>query len=310
MSSRPSSGIIDGRRPDRTTLLAFSATVLIGGLNFMLVKLSNSELPPLYGAAVRFSAAALVFFGIALVKKMPMPRGRALIGSMVYGLLNFGLGYALLYFALTRLQVGTTSVIMALVPLLTLILAVLNGQEQFTWRGVLGGMLALAGIATLSLRSLGDQAPGLYMFAAFVAACSAAESSVVVKGFPRAHPVTTNGIGMAVASMLLFATSVGFGEPWLLPQARSTWLVLAWLVIVGSVGLFGLFVFVIKRWTASASVYALTLMPVIAVITGSLFADEPITLEIVGGGMLVILGVYIGALSSRKPPVQPAIKAA
>jgi drug/metabolite transporter (DMT)-like permease len=310
MSSQPRSEVGDVDRPDRTTLLAFSAMVLIGGLNFMLVKLSNSELPPLYGAAVRFAAAALVFFGIVLVKKMPMPRGRALMGSMVYGILNFGFGYAFLYFALTRLQVGTTSVIMALVPLLTLILAVLHGQEQFTWRGVLGGLLALAGIATLSLRSLGNEAPALYMIAAFLAACSAAESSVIVKGFPKAHPVTTNGVGMAVASILLLAASMGFREHWVLPQVAGTWLVLAWLVIVGSVGLFGLFVFVIKRWTASASVYALTLMPVIAVIAGSVFADETITLETVGGGLLVMLGVYIGALSSKKAPAQPAIKAA
>ncbi len=296
--------------PDRTTLLAFSAMVLIGGLNFLLVKFSNAELPPFYGAAVRFAAAALVFFGVALVRKLRMPRGRTLVGSLIYGLLNFGVGYAFLYFALTRLQVGTTSVIMALVPLLTLILAVIHGQERFTGRGVLGGVLALAGIALLSLRSLGGGAPALYMLAAFLAACSAAESSVVVKGFPRAHPVTTNGVGMAAASILLFVISVGFGERWVLPQLATTWLVLAWLVTVGSVGLFGLFVFVIKRWTASAAVYALTLMPVVAVITGAVFAGEAITLEIVGGGLLVMLGVYIGALSAKKAPVRPTIKPA
>ena len=296
--------------PDRITLLAFSAMVLIGGLNFLLVKFSNAELPPFYGAAARFTAAALVFFGVALAWQLPMPRGRMLAGSVVYGLLNFGVGYAFLYFALTRLQVGTTSVIMALVPLMTLIFAVIHGQERFTWRGVLGGLLALAGIALLSLRSLGGGAPVLYMLAAFLAACSAAESSVVVKGFPKAHPVTTNGVGMGAASILLFVISVGFGEQWALPQLATTWLALAWLVVVGSVGLFGLFVFVIKRWTASAAVYALTLMPVIAVITGNVFADEAITIEIVGGGLLVMLGVYIGALSAKKAPVQPSIRPA
>jgi drug/metabolite transporter (DMT)-like permease len=284
--------------------------VLIGGLNFLLVKFSNEELAPFYGAAVRFGLAALVFVGIALVRRMPLPRGRALAGAMVYGLLNFGVGYALLYFALTELQVGTTSVIMALVPLLTLVFAVFHGQERFTGRGVLGGLLALAGITMLSLRSLGIDAPALYMLAVFAAACAAAEASVIVKGFPRAHPVTTNAAGMGAASILLFATSIGFGESWVLPQTGRTWLVVAWLVVVGSVGLFGLFVFVIRRWTASASVYALTLMPVIAVIAGSLFAGEAITLDIVAGGLLVMLGVYIGALSAKRAPTGPAVKAA
>ncbi|HEX2178634.1 MAG TPA: EamA family transporter, partial [Actinomycetota bacterium] len=274
MNAQPSMGITEAPRPDRSTLLAFSATVLIGGLNFLLVKFSNEELPPIYGAGVRFGLGGLVFLGIALARKMALPRGRALAGAAVYGLLNFGVGYALVYFALTRLQVGTTSVIMALVPLLTLVFAVFHGQERFTGRGVAGALLALAGITMLSLRSLGADAPALYLLAVFGGACAAAESTVLVKGFPRAHPVTTNAAGMGAASLLLFAISVGFGESWVLPRTGRTWLVVAWLVVVGSVGLFGLVVFVIRRWTASAAVYALTLMPVVAVVAGSLFAGD------------------------------------
>jgi drug/metabolite transporter (DMT)-like permease len=283
--------------------------VLIGGMNFISVKFSNAELPPLFGAAIRFTAAALIFFSIVLIKKLPLPRGRALTGAALYGALNFGVGYAFLYSALTQLQVGTTSVIMALVPLLTLVFAVFHRQERFTWRGVLGGLLALAGISVLSIRSLGGQMPAVFLFAAFLAACSAAEASVVVKGYPRAHPITTNGIGMTVGAALLFLASIGFRENWVLPESGRTWLVLTWLVVAGSVGLFGLFVFVIKRWTATASAYALTLMPVIAVATGSLIANEAITAEIIVGGLLVLLGVYVGALSSRRRPT-PVVKTA
>jgi drug/metabolite transporter (DMT)-like permease len=279
-------------------------------LNFVSVKFSNAELPPLFGAAVRFGAAALLFLAIARARKLPLPTGRALTGSAVYGILNFGVGYAFLYLALTRLQIGITSVIMALVPLLALTFAVLHGQERFTLRGILGGLLALTGIALLFLRSLGGETPPVYLLAVFLAACSAAESSVVVKSFPRSHPVTTNAIGMGVAATLLFAGSFGLNEQWLLPRSPRTWLVLVWLVVVGSVGLFGLFVFVIKRWTASASTYALTLMPVVAVMTGSLFAGERITAKIIGGGALVMLGVYVGALSMKREPVEPAIKTA
>ena len=303
-------GARSGTSPDRTTLLAFATTVVIGGLNFLSVKISNSALPPLFGAGVRFGLAALVFLAIALMRKMPLPRGRALAGSMVYGFLVFGVSYALLYFALTRLQVGTTSVIMALIPLLTLGLAVLHGQEEFTWRGIAGGILALAGITLLSLRSLGGGTPALYMVATLLAAAAGAEGSVIVKSFPRAHPVTTNCVGMAFAAVVLLAASAAFSERWLLPPTAGIWLVLAWLVLVGSVGLFGLFLFVIKRWTASASVYALTLMPVVAVTTGALFAGEAVTPEVLGGAALVLLGVYVGALSGRRRPVQPAIKAA
>jgi drug/metabolite transporter (DMT)-like permease len=53
---------------------------------------------------------------------------------------------------------------------------------------------------------------------------------------------------------------------------------------------------VIRRWTASATAYSLTLMPVVAVTLGALFAGEPVTLEVIVGAGLVVLAVYVGAV--------------
>lgn len=286
--------------PDRTTLVAFAATVMIGGTNFIAVKFSNAELAPLYGAALRFAVAAAIFFVIAWIGKMELPRGAALLGASVYGLLSFGVAYAFLYIALLRISAGTTSVVLASVPLMTLALAVLHRQERWTLRKLAGGLLALAGIAALSYRDVGGELPIISLLAAVAGAFAAAESSVVVKGFPKSHPITTNAVGAAVGAAGLFAASAIFREPWIVPQVARTWAVLAWLSVVGSVGLFGAFVFVIKRWTASASAYSITLMPVVTVALGALLADEHITLEVLAGGMLVVSGVYVAALSGRR----------
>jgi drug/metabolite transporter (DMT)-like permease len=51
-------------------------------------------------------------------------------------------------------------------------------------------------------------------------------------------------------------------------------------------------------------------MPVVAVTTGALLADEAITAEIIGGGALVLAGVYVGALASRSRRTEPAVEAA
>ena len=185
---------------------------------------------------------------------------------------------------------------MATVPLFTLILAVLHGQERFTARGIVGGVLAVAGIGVLSLNSLEADVPLLYVLAAVLAAVAVAESTVLVKGFPRAHPVTTNGVGMVAGALLLWIASVVAAESWIVPEQARTWASLGWLVVAGSVGLFYLALFVIGRWTASASAYVLTLMPVVAVALGALLADEPITPEVVGGTALVLLAVYVGAI--------------
>ena len=285
--------------PDRVTLAAFAGAVLIGGTNFVAVKFSNEELEPLFGAGIRFTAGALILFGLMRLNRTPVPRGREALGGAIYGLLGFAVSYALLYYALIGLAAGTAAVFVAATPLVTLVLAVLHGQERFTTRGLIGGALAVAGITLISLDSLGGDLRPIYVLAALGGVVAIAESSVVVKGFPRSDPITTNAVGMVVGAVLLLVASLAFREEWVVPQRAKTWIVLGWLAVAGSVGLFVLFLYVIKRWTASATVYALTLMPIVAVILGTLFADEVITAELLIGGALVMTAVYVGALSGR-----------
>lgn len=296
-----------GTAPDRTTFAAFVGAVAIGGANFLAVKLSNEELDPLFGATVRFTSAALLLFLLARLRRWPLPRGRAALGAALYGLLGFGFAYGLLYFALVGLSPGMASTVTASVPLVTLALAVAHGQERFSRRGVVGGLLAIAGIAVLSGRAISGDVRPVYFLAAVLGVIAIAESTVVVKGFPRAHPFTTNAIGMATGAVFLGIASLVFREEWVIPRAGQTWLVLIWLVLAGSIGLFALFLYVVARWTASATVYALTLMPVIAVTLGVLFAEEELTIELILGAALVMAAVYIGALSRRRAGPTPEV---
>ncbi|MEX0674172.1 MAG: EamA family transporter [Gaiellaceae bacterium] len=292
---------------DGLTLAAFAGVVVVGGANFVAVKETVGELDPLYGAASRFGLAALVFFAILVVSRTQLPRGAALVGAAIYGMLGFGAAYALMYYALVELSVGVASVLMAAVPVLTLALAALQRVEPLTLRGLAGGALCLVGIAVLSAHSLGGDVPFRYLLAALVAPVVIAESTIVAKRFPRTDPIATNAVGMLVGASLLALASLAAGEAWTLPQAGATWAAAAWLVLAGSVGLFWLFLVVVKRWTASASTYAIPLMPVVAVALAAGLTDEAIELEEALGGVLVIVAVYVGAFrTERRPAVVPA----
>jgi drug/metabolite transporter (DMT)-like permease len=281
---------------DRATLVAFLGVVVVGGANFVAVKWTVEELDPLYGAMTRFGLACLVFFAILAAKRIPLPRGRALVGAALYGALGFGAAYALLYVALVELSVGVASVLMATVPVLTLVLAALQRLERFTLRGLVGGALAVGGIAVLSVHSLGGDVPLLYLLAALVAPLVVAQSTIVAKRFPRTDPVAANAVGMLAGTAALAIASVAAGESWVIPRAGATWLAAAWLVLAGSVGMFWLFLVVVRRWAASAATYALPLMPVVAVAVAAVLRGDPIGAEEVVGGLLVIAGVYVGVL--------------
>src|SRR5207302_1653941 len=62
-------------RPSTAVLSVFVAVVLIGGTNFVAVRFSNRELPPFWGAGLRFAIAGLLLVGFAAWRRIRLPLG-------------------------------------------------------------------------------------------------------------------------------------------------------------------------------------------------------------------------------------------
>ena len=286
--------------------LAFAVVVVLGGLNFVAVRFSNQEIPPLFGAGLRFVLTGLVFLLIMMVYRIPLPRGRELIGSLLYAFYGFVIAVGLFYWALLELPAGVGGVIIAAVPLFTLVLAALQGLERLRWRGIAGGLLGIAGIAVLLYSPQSDGVPVLSALAMAGSALALSQAGIVVKKYPGSHPVTMNAIGASVGSVALLALSLLVGEPWSLPAEVESWAALAYLVLLGSVTAFALYIYVLNHWSASRAAYQFVLGPFVTVLAGSLLLDESITAGLVVGGAIVLVGVYLGALSAKpEAPPQP-----
>ncbi len=290
-------------RPDPATLLAYAAMTLIAGSNFVAVRFSNEELDPFWGATLRFAVACALFFGVMRWRRAAMPRGRALAGVAIYGALGFGTFYALLYWALRTVPAGLASVLVALVPLLTFFLAVAHGLERFRLRGLLGGLIAVAGIGVVFAEQLVGTVEVAALLACIAGAVCVAESAVVAKLYPRVDPAATNAVGMLTGLAILAPLSLVAGETWTFPARMDTILAVIYLITIGSVGLFALFLYVLRRWTATATSYLLVISPLVTVAVAALLAGEQITLQFALGGVLVGVGVYVGALSESSTSV-------
>jgi len=293
-------------RPDAATLAAYAAMVFIAGSNFVAVRFSNQELPPFWGATLRFMVACALFFGVMRWRGAALPRGRALAGVAIYGALGFGASYALLYWALLSISAGLASVLVALVPLLTFFLAIAHGLERFRLRGLVGALISVAGIAVVFAERIGGTTELAGLLACIVGAVCIAESAVVAKLFPRVDPAATNAVGMLAGLAILAPVSLAAAEAWTLPQRVDTILAVLYLMTIGSVGLFALFLYVLRRWTATATSYLLVVAPLVTVAVASLLAGEQVSALFVLGGVLVGTGVYVGALSgaaTRGSPV-------
>jgi drug/metabolite transporter (DMT)-like permease len=287
---------MESKASKRLTLIAFVVATILAGNNAVAVRFSNVELPPFFGAAVRFAAAALLLFLAVLALRLPLPTGRSLLGVLVLGILQFGASYALLYWSLVEVQAGLVAVVLALVPLMTFAFAIAHRQEAFQWRVLVGSVLAVGGVALVFSHQLNDSVPLPSLLAVVLASACFAEAGVLFKTLPKAHPITTNAMAMATGAAALFVMSWLWRETPNMPTLPATWIAILYLVLFGSIVTFVLILYVLSRWPASTASYQLVLMPLVTVPFAAWLAHEQVTVDFLVGGMLALTGVCVGAV--------------
>jgi drug/metabolite transporter (DMT)-like permease len=146
--------------PGKTGLNRFSWFHCYGGGGPVAMRATYHELAPFWVATSRFAPAALAFWVLAFYKKISLPKGRALLGVLIFGTLTFGLAFVLIAWSLVVLPTSLLQILMALVPLLTLLIASFYGVEAISRRGILGALLGVLGIA-ISIGGTSATAPHL-----------------------------------------------------------------------------------------------------------------------------------------------------
>jgi probable blue pigment (indigoidine) exporter len=288
-------------RPDRATLLAFVGVVICGGLNTIAVKQTVAELAPEWGAALRFIAAGLIFGALTLAGGRTFPRGRAFAGAMLYGAIGFAAAFGFVYPALRQVQAGTAAVVIALSPLATYGLAVAQRQEAFRPRALIGALVALGGVGLVFVEQLGAAVPLVALLMVGVGMICLSEAGIIVKWVPRSDPYATNAVAMLTAGGLLLIASLSLGEPHAIPSRMSTWIALGYITVFGSVVMFGLYLYGLRRWSASAMSYSTLLLPFVSVTVATLLTGEAFSIAFVVGGLVMLAGVYVGAFGSGRP---------
>ena len=292
--------------PDRLTLVAFATFVLLGGAAPIAIQFIYDEMAPFWSGVVRFGAAALIFWALLLIRRVPFPRGQALLGAVIFGILSFGLSFLLIYYGLTKTPTSLFQITAAIVPILTIFFAAAHRLEPLRKRGVAGGVIAALGIAIAVSGSLfsGVEISLPHILAIIASSACFAEAGIVIKLFPPSHPFATNAVAMTVGALIMLAASLITGETWNLPSSTSTWLAMIFLILGATVVGFLLYLFALERWTATGISYSFVLYPIVTVVLAAILTDETITGLFLVGAAVVILGVTVGALLPVKSQAQ------
>lgn len=290
--------------PERPVLMAFAVFILAAGGASVAMRITFGELEPFWVGTSRFALAALVFWIMAYFKKLSVPRGRALLGAITFGLLTVGLAFVFGGWGLVATPASLYQILMAMVPLLTIFLSALHGVEAITPRGIIGSLLAVVGIViTFSAADrTGLSLP--HVGAILLAATSIAEGGVLIKRFPPNPPIMTNAIAMTVGAAVQAVVSRLSGEQWVVPTQTDTVAAYIYLVLFVTVLAFLLYMFVLSRWSASGTSYGFVVIPLVTIVIAALVAGEEVTPAFLIGAVFVLAGVFLGALLPSK--VKPA----
>jgi drug/metabolite transporter (DMT)-like permease len=285
--------------PNGRNLLAFAALVVLVGTNLVAIRYSNRELPPFWNAGFRFALAAAIFGIIAGVRRPGLPSTRQLVGGLAYGVFAFAGFFAFVYLGLVQAPAALGQTVLALNPLVTMFLAAALGMERIRSRAVIGALISLTGIAIAFSAAAALAVPILSLLAFVAATTSFAAGVIVARRLHGAEPVTQNLVATGVGAVILLAISAGLHETWRLPIDAGTWLAFLYLVGPGTILVFLLLLWLLGRWTATAVSYQFVLAPIVSITLASSLLGEPVGPSVLIGAVLVIGGVYLGAIRGR-----------
>jgi O-acetylserine/cysteine efflux transporter len=286
------------RRMSPRDLVLAVLVAALWGCNFVASKLAMHELPPLMTTGLRFLLVAAV-----LLPFQRFPRGQVwplFRVGMVLGVGHFGL----LFWALRTVDAGTAAIVIQLqVPLGALLAALILG-ERVTRLQIAGMLLAFGGlVVVLGAPALDGKAIQATMLLG--AAFAFAFSSIQSKQLTALPPYTlTAWLGVFAAPTLL-ALSLAL-EPNAIERTLaahgSSWLSFSYIVCGSTLAGYGIWYTLLARNRVSQLIPFMLLVPVFAVVSGIAVLGEELTIEILGGGLLVIAGVGLVVLRGAPVP--------
>lgn len=274
---------------------AFVACCLIWGSTFLAIRIGNESVPPEWAATLRLALAAPLLALVVLIRRDAWPRGPALQAAVLFGLFNFGVNLALLYWGERVVPSGIAAVLYATVPLSTALIAAGLRVEALNRRKLVAALVAIAGVGWIFAGEMRLDVPLEGLIAVFLAATAASLSTVVLKRAPQPSVFSTNAVGSAVGAVFCLVASVLLGEDRALPTTVAAIWPVVYLTIAGSLGAYVIYTWLVGHWAVTSASYVGVVVPVIAVILGAIFLQESRSPETYLGAAIVV-GAVVFAL--------------
>lgn len=291
--------------------LALCVTSIVWGTTWVAMKFGVTGMPALQLAAIRqFIGGALFISFFMLVRKQPLPTKKQLKQLFFLSIFTFVFANGFSTWSLQYIPSGLGALIGALYPLcVVLIEYFFYNNKNINLAAVIGILLGIVGIGVVFYESaFGTKTDGYFigLLLAGIATISWSYSTISIsKQKVNINPYFGLGWQMLFGSCLMFIISYGSGSYIQISAIpTASWAAIAYLTFAGSIIAFVAFIYSMKHLpVALASIYAY-INPIIAISIGTFLLNEHITLRLVIGTIITLIGVYLVNKAMKKQVLQ------
>ncbi len=276
-------------------MLLVLGIMVVWGLNFAVAKVGLLQLPPIFLVASRFLLVAILLLPFA---KRPHGQWGAIFAiAVVLGLLHF----SFMFNGLKMVDAATAAITIQLQVPFAALLAAFFFNDKLGWRRALGMAIAFLGVAVIAGE---PRLEGQYLALSFVlTACFIwSIANVMIKRLKDVDGITLN------AWMAVFATPMLFAASWIMEDGQIealrqadfwAYFAVAYQAVAVVVIGYGCWYWLLQRYQMNQVMSSTLLVPFFGVLSGVIFLDESLTVNLIAGGIMTIAGV--GIIILRRP---------
>jgi drug/metabolite transporter (DMT)-like permease len=274
---------------------------IVWGSTYLAIRFAIETIPPFLMASARFTIAGFILYIWRRLAGDPKPSCREWVSAAIVGLLLLMVGNGGVTWAEQTVNSGIVALLIGTVPLwVVLVDALRPGGRWPGWQGLFGVLLGILGIFILVNpwgSGTGFKLDLLGAAVVLLAAASWAAGSVYSRSAPLPKsPLMGTSLEMLVGGgvLLLLGTIIGEWSQvnWVSISTKSI-LGLLYLIVFGSLIGYATYTWLLRvAPTSLVSTYAYV-NPLIAILLGSLLAQEPVTLQVVVAAAVIIGAVFL-----------------
>lgn len=275
--------------------------VVLWSTGWIVAKYASLHSGPFTFLMIRYSLSALAFVLLCSVTGARWPRDWSSVFRAVYsGIFLHGIYLGGLWWAIAEgVPAGMAGIIAALQPLMTAMAAPFLVGERLQPVQRLGLLLGFVGIAiAISPKLLTPETANLWqsvvpLVVNLLAMASVTYGTLYQKRYLQTGDLRTIATLQYVGALIVTVPLAFMFEGLHFDGTQTAILSLLWSVFGLSMGGVGLLLYLIRRGQVSRAASLIYLMPPAVAIEAAIAFGEPLTLPIIIGTVVVVIGVYL-----------------